>query len=145
MKIIFLDFDGVLNNFTSHRLCTGDTFSAVACENLNKILEAVPEAKIVVSSAWRMWGLKRIKEILAKNGIDETKVIDITGDEKGFRGYQIQCWMDRNPGVTNLVILDDDSDMCELMNKLVKTNSFIGLTETGAKQAIKVLKAPLKG
>ena len=145
MKVVFVDFDGVLNSFASHRLASGETFSAAACGNLNVILEAVPELKIVVSSAWRIWGLEKMREILEKNGIDKSRVIDITGDEKGSRGYQIQCWLDRNPGVTNIVILDDDSDMDHLMNKLVKTNSFIGLTETGAKQAIKVLKAPLKG
>ena len=140
MDIVFLDFDGTINTFSA-----GDNFSQAACANLNLLLKQVPEAKIVVSSSWRMWGLPKMKEILAKNGIDKEKVVDITGDERGIRGYQIQCWLDRNSKVNHIVILDDESDMGDLMKYLVKTNSFIGLTEADVKQAVEVLKTPMKG
>lgn len=142
MKVLFLDFDGVLNNFSSRNF--GEIFSPSTCKNLNSLLKKVPDLKIVVSSAWRMHGLKYCKAILKKNGINSEKVIDITGNEPGVRGHQIQCWLDRNPGVTNMVIIDDESDMGELVNKLVKTSSFIGLTSKEVALAVEVLKKPIK-
>lgn len=142
MKILFLDFDGVLNNFTDRNF--GEKLSASACHNLNSLLDRVPDLKIVISSAWRIWGVEYVKQVLTKNGVDSSRVIDRTGSENGKRGYQIQCWLDRNPGVTNMVIIDDESDMENLMDKLVKTSSFIGLTSKEVSQAIEVLKKPLK-
>jgi HAD domain in Swiss Army Knife RNA repair proteins len=141
MKVLFLDIDGVLNNFTSRNF--GEQFSPSSCACLKQIMDAVPELKIVVSSAWRMHGLAYMQRILHKNGIDATRVIDCTGREDGFRGHQIQCWLDRNPGVTNMVILDDDSDMGALLNKLVKTRSFKGLTDEEVPLALDVLSKPM--
>lgn len=141
MKVLFLDIDGVLNNFKDRNF--GEKFSEVSCHNLNTIVERVPDLKIVISSAWRIWGLTYMRKILALNGV-KADVIDCTGRENGIRGHQIQCWLDRNPGVTNLVILDDNSDMGDLTNKLVKTNSFIGLTTTEVEQAVDILNKPIK-
>ena len=138
-KIIFLDFDGVINNFHTHSNSTGTDFSATACTNLNKLLNHFPDLKIVVSSSWRMWGLPKMKEILEKNGNDPDRVIGITGDEPGERGDQIQAWRDRNPGVTNFVILDDDMDFGHLISHLVHTNAYAGLTAEDVKEAIKIL------
>lgn len=141
MKVLFLDFDGVLNNF--HQRNFGEQFSPPSCSALNTIVARVPDLKIVISSAWRMHGLTYCQEVLTKNGIDATRVIDVTGREHGLRGYQIQCWLDRNPGVTNMAIIDDESDMGDLMHKLVKTNSFVGLTSTGADRAVEILSQPI--
>lgn len=142
MKVLFLDFDGVLNNFKDRNF--GEKLSEPACENLNSLLKKVPELKVVISSAWRMHGLEYCKKMLKKNGVKVDRVIDVTGQENGIRGHQIQCWLDRNPGVTNMVIIDDESDMGELMNKLVKTSSFIGLTSKEVDLAVDTLKKPLK-
>ncbi len=141
MKVLMLDVDGVLNNFKERNF--GENFSSAACANLNSLLKKVPDLKIVISSAWRMWGLEYMKEVLKKNGIDESRVIDVTGNEDGIRGYQIQCWLNRNPGVTNMVIIDDESDMGDLTNKLAKTSSFIGLTSKEVDQAVEILKKPM--
>lgn len=138
MKVLFLDFDGVLNNFTQRNF--GEQFSPGACKNLNSLMRRVPDLKIVISSAWRMHGMEYCKAVLKKNGIDSERVIDITGNEHGIRGHQIQCWLDRNPGVKAFAIIDDESDMGELMNKLVKTSSFIGLTEKEVSLAVGLLK-----
>jgi hypothetical protein len=143
MKVLFLDIDGVLNNF--HQRNFGETYSPPACDALNSIIKRTPGLKIVISSAWRRWGTKYMRDVLKKNGIidAETIVIDCTGDEHGPRGDQIQFWLDRNPGTTNMVILDDESDMGKLMNKLVKTNSFVGLTSSDADKAVEMLKKPI--
>lgn len=52
MKVIFLDIDGVLNDHTQmeNHYC-GTKYECV--QQFNRILDAVPEAKIVISSAWR--------------------------------------------------------------------------------------------
>jgi hypothetical protein len=144
MKVLFLDIDGVMNNF--HMRNFGQKFSEPSRDALNSIVERVPELKIVISSAWRMHGLVYMQKMLHKNKIkgaldefDGTNVIDCTGREDGIRGHQIQCWLDRNPGVTSFVILDDESDMGHLMDKLVKTNSFVGLTSKEADRAVEIL------
>lgn len=142
MKVIFLDFDGVVLPFghTNAQTKVIINFSPACKEHLSKIIDAVPEAKIVISSAWRKWGIDTLRKIFDENQLNSKKVIDVTGNENGDRGYQIQCWMDRNPGVEAFVIIDDNSDMGELVSKLVKTNSFVGLTSKNADQAISILK-----
>lgn len=140
MKVLFLDVDGVLNNF--HQRNFGETMSPPSCDALNSILDRVPDLKIVISSSWRMWGTDYMQKLLEKNGIKDaaSKVVDITGQEQGIRGYQIQCWLDRNPSVTKFVILDDESDMGPLLSKLVKTNGYVGLTSTDADKVVDALK-----
>lgn len=138
MKVVFLDFDGVINVFSN--LSIDGRFSKVCCQHVNSLLKEFDDLKIVVSSSWRLSGLNEVRKILNLNGIDPERVIDITGDEKGDRGHQIQCWLDRNSGVESFVIIDDESDMGELITKLVKTNSFIGITSSDVKKAASILK-----
>ncbi|MCX9024639.1 MAG: HAD domain-containing protein [Candidatus Methanoperedens sp.] len=141
MKVLFLDFDGVLNSYKDRNF--GREFSKAPCENLNTLLERIKDLKIVISSAWRHLGLEECKEVLKENGINTDRVIDITGDERGERGHQIQCWLDRNPGVTGMAIVDDESDMADLKSKLVKTNGFIGLTSKHVDEIVETLDKPM--
>lgn len=139
--IVFLDIDGVITTMvTKYR--TGDP----ACvAQLNRITE-VTGAAIVVSSTWRH--AENIKEILAGWGIT-SEVIGITPalnrwSESGIyigveRGNEIAKWLADNPNDGCLLILDDDSDMGELLPYLVRTNSYIGLTEADADKAITML------
>lgn len=138
MKILFLDIDGVLNNFKERNF--GEKFSPAACGNLKDLLNRVPDLKIVISSAWRIWGLEYMKKVLENNGIPSSRIIDVTGREVGIRGHQIQCWLDKNPEVTAFAILDDETDMGNLMDKLVKTSSYIGLTSKEVDLAVEVLE-----
>lgn len=137
MKVVFLDFDGVIFTFGRYN------FSAVACENVNYLLQLEPDLKIVVSSSWRTFGTDQVKKTLQAHGIDSTKVIDITGDEDGERGTQVKSWLDRHTEVTNFVVLDDESDFSNMMGHLVKTDPHIGLTEADVKKAIDILKKPV--
>jgi|SRR5581483_5530548 len=141
MKVLFLDFDGVLNLYP--QISRGIDFYKPACVNLELLLKKVPDLKIVVSSAWRMHGLQYVKNVLQHNGIDPRRVIDITGEEKiggqPHRGHQIQCWLVAHPGVTKFAILDDFSDMEPYMNKLVKTSSYIGLTQANVEKVLEIL------
>lgn len=136
MKVVFGDFDGVIFTFGNYN------FSAVACKNFQSLLDQVPDLKIVISSSWRHLGIDQCKQTLASNGIDSSKVIDITGDEPGERGGQIKAYLARNPQITHYVIIDDESDFTGLMDRLVKTNPHVGFTEADGKKALDILKKP---
>lgn len=146
MKVIFLDFDGVIT------IPPRWTINIDKLKNLKKIIDAT-DAKIVVSSSWRSSNIERTKEHI----IDRTSnndiinwfidnIYDITpfisNDKyKGTgRGGEIQTWLDAHPEVENYIILDDDSDM--LMSQLyhfIETDWMFGLTEREVELSIAVL------
>lgn len=142
MKVLFLDFDGVLNLWPAPS--RSGVFHKESCINLEMLLNKVPDLKIVVSSAWRVYGLDAVRDILKSNGIDPRRIIDITGDEqdsnnRNHRGYQVQCWLDRNPYVKDFAIVDDESDFENVKDKLVKTDRFIGLTQSNVEKILEIL------
>lgn len=65
MRVIFCDFDGVLNSVASFiynnrqnllgltDVPTHESFDPIACSNLQFILEELPDVQVVVSSTWR--------------------------------------------------------------------------------------------
>jgi hypothetical protein len=143
MKVLFLDFDGVLNIYPNPS--KSGSFHKTAVINLEFLLSKVTDLKIVVSSSWRTYGLDAVKDILKSNGIDPRKVIDVTGheqstDEKDHRGYQVECWLKRHPNVKQFAIVDDNTDFVPLKHKLVKTNKYIGLTQNNVERLIEVLE-----
>lgn len=143
MKVLFLDFDGVLNLWPKpSRDCK---FDKKSCINLEFLLNKVHDLNIVVSSAWRSHGLESVRETLKENGIDPRRVIDITGheqspDDDNHRGYQVQCWLDRHKDVKSFAIVDDESDFGDLKNKQVRTTRFVGLTQANVEKLIKILE-----
>ena len=149
MKIIFLDIDGVLcvipNSFDEF----GANFHKRFEDNLRHIIEQT-NAKIVISSTWRLAGLDVIKEMWKKRNL-AGEVIDVTplGNMDDIRGNEVQTWLDRN-NVENYVIIDDDTDFLESqMNNFVRTSENgdhedcvdigYGLTKKCAEKAIKIL------
>ena len=134
MKVLFLDIHEVL------RLNGKDSPSAY--RNLNKLLKDVPDLKIVVSSSLRHKGLKFVKELLAKNGVDKDRVIDVTDSTmRDDRGHHIERWIeDHEPEA--FVILDDHNDMDKVLDHLVQVNPHVGLTSANIKKALDILKKP---
>ena len=144
MKVLFLDFDGVLNVWPNPSR-TGE-FHKQSCINLEMLLNKVPDLKIVVSSSWKAYGLDAVRDILKSNGIDPRKVIDTTGteqspDERNHRGYQVECWLDRNPKAKHFAIVDDQSDFENLKRNMVKTNKYVGLTQSNVESLMEILGA----
>jgi hypothetical protein len=142
MKVLFLDFDGVLNLWPNPSR-TGE-FSKTACINLEMLLNRVPDLKIVISSSWKAYGLDAVRDILKSNGIDPRRVIDITGeeqstDERDHRGYQVDCWLERNLKVKSFAIVDDQPDFEHLKDHLVKTNKYIGLTQGNVESLMEIV------
>lgn len=142
MKVLFLDFDGVLNIWPAPKR-NGD-FHKPACINLEMLLKRITDLKIVVSSSWRTLGLEAVRDILKTNGIDPRRVIDITGheqstDSKDHRGFQVESWLKRHTEVASYAIVDDETDFGPLKHKLVKTDRFAGLTQANVEKLLEIL------
>lgn len=142
MKVIFLDFDGVMNTAETR----GDDYLENPCSDrfipvLNELIRK-SEALIVVSSSWRhWWPLEKLKLYLRRRGvlgrvIDTTPSISVHGDARGF---EIQDWLNTHPQVSHFVILDDDVDMVHLRDKLVWVNPDKGLGQEELEQALQHL------
>lgn len=156
MKVIFLDFDGVLNShawwelrpkpFVGIKRSRIDDLE-ICPENIRQLNAIVSEtgAKVVVSSTWRLTRtVKELRDILHRNGfigdvIDKTPVLP-----SRRRGLEIQDWIDNNCKDCVFVILDDDSDMEHLLPFLVKTSLFSGgLKAEHVQKAVEVLNGKL--
>jgi hypothetical protein len=142
VKVIFLDFDGVLNN--RKWLSRGGSRDDVDPESvrlLNWLVDAT-QAKVVVSSTWRiLHTIEELRDTLDRAGF-LGEIIGVTPGGGGTRGPQIQQWIDDNAFVGPFVILDDDSDMLHLLDKLVKTKFETGLEVSHVKKAIEILNRP---
>lgn len=156
MKLIFLDIDGVLVNRESFRLprtkCAGlktstaNTAHPNCVEVLNHVI-AETDARVVISSVWRMHGLTTMRELFTSWGVSAT-IVGLTPDLRKSnpewadveRGEEIQQWLNtvRIP-VERFVIIDDDADMNGLKPFLVQTKFEPGLTMKDAERAIAIL------
>jgi hypothetical protein len=149
MKVIFLDIDGVLNVIEQGRDEYGQLFHPHLEDNLREVINKT-DAKIVVSSTWRMSGLDIMKEMWEKRNLPG-EVIDITPNlKRGIRGEEIEQWLQGNKNITNYCIIDDNDDILESQrNNFVLTSNNIdhedcvdlgyGLTKQCAQQVIKIL------
>lgn len=154
MKVVFLDFDGVLCNhesisagYKNRTAPEQDPYGAHAdcVAALNRIVEQTG-AMIVVSSTWRKDKTPnaRMRETLNRWGVKGVMAGCTPALGYGrIRGDEIQQWINttRTP-VTSFVILDDDSDMGNLRHRLVRCDHVVGLTEADADKAIAILNAP---
>jgi len=148
MKILFLDFDGVINpllNFSG----TGD-FSKIACSHIQMMLTKVPDLRIVVSSSWRTYGLPACRDILKRNGIDSTKVIDTTEGPKEKHGnkferdHHVANWLKAHPEIDSFVIIDDEAEFPDFKHKYVKPNAYVGFTQRDMEKALSILGSDSK-
>lgn len=155
MKIIFLDFDGVLNSVQDsimYRRLGGDfgmKMSPLACSNIQWLLDQDKDVKIVISSTWRvLHTLSELKIILSVNNVDGNRVIGVTPDrevdliEGMSRGSQIKRWLNDNQdkNITHYCIIDDDNDMLiEQQDNFVHTTFLTGFMMGDAIKAAKLL------
>lgn len=151
MKIIFLDFDGVITTYNSKWKIDMNNIKIIndICDKTN--------AKIVVTSSWR---IGHRGDVLAFNGyltqyiiehnyldnVQDTfdkfigNIVGMTESIGGWRGDEIKLYMNEHPEVENYVILDDDSDMCDYqLFNFVQTDTYEGITERDAKLCVDIL------
>lgn len=151
MKVIFLDFDGVLNNdkwihqvyanrnqyisFAEREQAEINPEKVLMINNFAKEFDA----QIVVSSSWRIThSLDELNVFLTIAGL-ERKAIDITPrDYRGYRGAEVKAWLKEHPEVTHHVIFDDDHDF-DAEQPLVLTSWYTGLENEHIEQARKHL------
>lgn len=159
MKVVFLDIDGVLVNRASFRLprtpvkdyeATAATAHPDCVAALNYLIEKT-DARIVISSVWRMHGVMRMRGILSCWGVKASVIgctPDLTRASRGStilqsveRGHEIQRWLDNYKGIEieAFVILDDDGDMAHLKPYLVQSQFEPGLTQQDSERAIALL------
>lgn len=150
MKVIFLDFDGVLNSEKYVRTCDehGLIIDPSRMALLKQIVDAT-DAKIVLSTSWREhWNnnFKKAdsigKEIDNVFGSYELTVLDKT-DVYSRRETEIEAWLMMHPETESFVVLDDRLlDSPVLRGHFIKTsNYFDGLDETDVKKAIDILNS----
>ena len=149
MKVIFLDFDGVLNSakYLARVGGEGMVIDPVRMDLLQKIVKATG-AKIVLSTSWREhWsedpaecdGIgSLISSIFRAHGL---QILGKTPQRPAGREHQIKCWLDAHPETESFVVLDDMLLYADyLEGHFVKTsNHFDGLDESDTARAIAIL------
>ena len=170
MKVIFLDFDGVLNSSRyAASLCKAgkptqdenghELFDPATIKRFNRIVDET-EAKIVLSSSWRYLGMTAIQAIWQERGL-HGQIIGMTSlyavdeyiMEHGLdwltngaevaspRAVEIESWLQEHDPIEQYVILDDLPMSATLQPHFVKTNPIHGLSDTQANKAIEILNS----
>ena len=161
MKVIFLDFDGVITT-----LASGWTLCPKKIKLLGEIIEKT-DAKIVISSSWRRNTLDDTIKFISGGSIHSKdnpfpycdKVVGITDRMYAFswndeinektgkrptyllpRGVEIQRYLELNRNITQYVILDDATDMLYWhKDNFVNTHPYDGLSQEDVNKAIEIL------
>lgn len=136
-RIIFLDFDGVLNTESyqaqlrqegrTWQDADGPLFDPAAVGNLKRILDAVPGVRIVIESSWKVEGLGQLRRMWERRGLPG-RIHDVTPDvmseelltldlsdpnimsklEDLGKGREISEWLEQHTdGDCRYAILDD--------------------------------------
>ena len=157
MKLIYLDIDGVL---CTHRASaaigetgTMDYLDPIACKLVERLITEF-EAKVVISSTWRLTHSKREMyqlfrcaghHVLANaiHGRWQTPEFKGLTGFNGKRGREIEASLseiENHEHVTSYVILDDDSDMLEYQQPFfVQCDTYDGLGFMGYENARRIL------
>ena len=146
MKVIFLDFDGVLNN-NSYFLNSKEKAPFFLQDEKMILLKQIVDstnAKIVLSTSWReIWNSDLDISLKLKDYFYsfDLSVYDVTKNINYNRPLEISTWLKEN-NVNSYVILDDIADpWYEHVNNVVVTNKeFNGLSQDDVNKAIDILK-----
>lgn len=164
-RIIFLDFDGVLNSLLFCEKLSAETTSSAwqerlaasggstatremidpaAVARLNRLI-AETGAEVVVSSSWRkIFDIQTLQEVLNKKGF-KGYIIDVTPDlscepiytpnQRRERGYEIARWLRDNAPDAEYVVFDDDGDMTAVWERFIQTSWYDGLLDEHIEKA----------
>ena len=165
-KIIFLDFDGVLNTEHYQSLLQyqgkswqdeyGAFFDPNAVKQLKRIIDATG-ADIVIESSWKYLGLDAMKELWEIRNLPG-RVIDITPSSVSdeylsnvdldnldasmlhCKGIEIASWLAEQTEDIRYVIIDDEYVILESqLPHFILTNPYEGITEEQANMSILIL------
>lgn len=147
LKIIFLDFDGVIS--THEKGMNLDQEKIALVEDIIK----ATDAKIVVSSSWRvgtrnadefvekLFNFHRSRDKVTSGSLFVDSIYDVTDTMGNDRGEEVQRWVDEHiDQIEQYVILDDENDyLDEQLFNFVQTDEYEGLTSREVKLCIKML------
>ena len=155
MKIIFLDFDGVMDtSYYDHVLSKegkpgndkyGAVFDPYCIQNLKHIIDETG-AQIVVSSSWKYdMSYKDFLDMWEYRGLPGF-VTDVTPtpSKRNNRGDEIDAWLEECKTNVQYVIIDDlraNNFNEHQLPRFLKVNPIWGLDEETAERAIQILNA----
>ncbi len=151
MKIIFLDFDGVMDNeYYDHILSKagkpiadeyGLLFDPECVKNLKHIIDNTG-ADIVISSTWKdLMSYKDILDMWKYRGLPGF-VTDVTPTISNHRGNEIDTWLEECRHDCQYAIIDDldaSNFNPHQIEHLFVVNPYCGLDEDTAKRVIEHL------
>lgn len=153
-KLVFLDFDGCLNNDETFKHYRHPPIDPMLVRRVDGLIAATG-AHIVISSAWRnFYALTQLQQWLGERGLRAPRRT-IIGRTPHFpdqpRGHEIQSYLNafRRQQIMpdeRIVILDDwgVEEMVHLTHRLVQTDERIGLQPSDVQRAIDLLVTPLE-
>ncbi len=163
-KVVFLDFDGVINSdrwfdkfqregsLLVHIAHEANAIDPEAVERLNRLLDATG-AVCVLSTSWRHgYPVARLVEFLRSRGFrgevigrtpmsnevdtEEWKRLETCEHE---RGLEIATWLRSHPEVAAYVVLDDCPVGLDAEERRIATTFAEGLTDEHVERAIEML------
>lgn len=168
MKVIFLDFDGVLNSsyYAASLFEAGkptkdeggqELFDPATIARFNRIVDETG-AKIVISSSWRYLGLTALREMWRERGL-HGQIIGMTSmhtvdeyimehglgwlDDSAIatspRAFEIELWLQEHNNIYQYVILDDLPMPQDVIAHAIQVNPIVGLSDEQAAKAIEIL------
>lgn len=150
-KYIFLDFDGVINT-------PKGKFAKKAVANLLHLVER-SDAKIIISSTWRLQGMEYILKLWQEHHMpgevigltpscNSVNFSNVDGVEEwqglhGCKGLEIAEWLRLNAKEPyRYIILDDEEDILFAQREhLVCVDGSKGLSKADARVSLKILNA----
>jgi len=149
MKVVFLDWDGVIN--TAKSRADYFDFESIDMACLKRVSEICKYtgAKVVITSTWRkLYSQEQFAYSLDLEGLEyPLEVIGMTpvSVKNRQRGFEIEVWLRdysaRFEDDIQFVILDDDVDMGNLVGHLVRTDGEVGLSDENVMEAIAMLRS----
>lgn len=147
MKVIFLDFDGVISTYEK-----GMNLDPEKVVLLEEILSSTG-AKIVVTSSWRvgtrnayefvekLFNFHRSRDKVSNVSLFVDSIYDVTDTMGNDRGEEVQRWLDAHEDqIGQYVILDDENEyLDEQLFNFVQVDHYEGLTHREVKLCIKML------
>jgi hypothetical protein len=143
MKVLFLDIDGVLNTPRTAQLFGNQFINPFLVELVAQVVAAT-DAKIILSSNWRIDEKELVEEALSKHNLeifDCTPIFD-PYELNAFhpRSWEIRMWLDDNE-VEKFATIDDDPKANLKEGSFFQVDETIGLTEEITERVITHLNA----